>query len=70
MVIKEEHDSKYEDVTWAMKVETHHLGQPHQRQCTEKVYINEFGTINTRTEQDTDMVSQSASAITRGHTGQ
>ena len=68
--IVEDHNSKYEDVSWAMKVETHHLGQPHQRQCHEKVYINEYGTINTRTEQDTDRISQAASSISRGHIGQ
>ena len=66
--IKEFHNSQFDDVSWDMKVWSHHLGQTHGRQVREKVLIDEFGTINTRGEMGTDFISQARDTRTRSPT--
>ena len=59
------HDSDHSITDFSMKVWTHHLGSTHQRQVREKVLIDEYATINTRTEMGSDLVSQPTMAMSR-----
>ena len=65
--VAEKHNRDY-NVTFKMKVLSHHLSQCHQRQVAEAVMIREIGQdslINTRGERGTDLVSEAANTITR-----
>ena len=62
------HNSDYAITDFSMRIWTHHLGSTHQRQVSEKVLIDEYATINTRTEMGSDLASQPTMAMSRSST--
>ena len=59
------HNSDHSVTDFSMRVWNHYLGSTHQRQVNEKVLIDQYATINTRTEMGTDLATQHTLSMSR-----